>query len=149
MFQDVEHSKEIISISINGVVGNHVGTSSKPVDLAKKSPGQSGKSHQKYGIGLATGSKTGMTREGNHRFPESEGQFVFTLVFEDDDKKWVLETYTGLRSNAVVSCVVSNILLPANLENKDDMTCSELNQYVGGSEYKVSTFFELISLSNC
>lgn len=71
---------------------------------------------------------------------EAEGQLVFTPIFEDDDKKWVLETHKGLCSNIVANCLVSNILLPVDVEKMDGMTCLELNQYVGGSEYKVSTF---------
>lgn len=87
--------------------------------------------------GLVVGGKTRTTEEGNHSFPEVEGEPVLTLVFKDDDKKLVLETHKGLHSNTVTNYLVSNILLLVDVERKDDMTCLKLNQYKEGSEYKV------------
>lgn len=84
------------------------------------------------------GGKMRTTEEVNNQFLEAKGEIVFSSVFKDDDKKRVLETYYGLCSNIVANCLVSNIVLPADEEKLNSITCL-VNQVAGGSEYKVCT----------
>lgn len=77
------------------------------------------------------------TKEGNNRFLAAEGEVVFTLVFQHNDKIRVLETHRGFCSTTVANCLVRNIVLPTD-EKLNWMTCSELNQFAGGNKYKVS-----------
>lgn len=76
----------------------------------------------------------GTIEEGSSRFPDAKGEIVFTHIFEDDDKRHVLEMYYGLCSNNVENFPVSNIILPTNEEKMNVMTCSELNLFIGGSK---------------
>lgn len=83
------------------------------------------------------GGKTSITKGGNNRFPTAEREVVFFALFKDDDKMWVLEIYMCFFSYLVASCLVSNIILLIDEEKMNAMTYSKLNQFIGGSEYKV------------
>lgn len=90
--------------------------------------------------GLVVGAKRGTTEEGNNWFPEAEGELVFTLVFEEDNKKRVPEMHRGLRSNTVANYLVSSIVMLTDEEKMNAMTCSELHQFACCSKYKVCSY---------
>lgn len=55
--------------------------------------------------------------------------------------------------HTVANCLDNNIILPADDEKIDGMTCSELNQLAGGAHYKVCTilfciFFDIVDFFN-
>lgn len=49
--------------------------------------------------------------------------------------------HQGLLLNAVANYFVTNIVLPVDEENMNAITYFELNQFMGGNEYKVCTSF--------
>lgn len=48
--------------------------------------------------GLSSSGSIGTTKEGNNRFPNAKGKLVFMPVFEDDDKRRVLQIRKAFRS---------------------------------------------------
>lgn len=85
--------------------------------------------------GSSTGGKINTAEEGNNRFPASEGEVVFSHVFEDHDKIRGIEMHSGFCSNPLVNCLVSNIILPLDKVKMNAMTCSKLDQFASGSKY--------------
>lgn len=124
---------------------NQVSASYEIVDLIDKSAREKRKDKQRLVKGLSTGGQTGSTKVGNNQFIAAEGEIVFTP--EDNDKRRVLQTHMGLHSKTVLKCLISNILLPTDVEKMEGMTCCKLNQFVSDGEYKVRTgdlFFPLV-----
>lgn len=89
------------------------------------------------GKNISAGGKSSLTYEGNSRFLDTEGEIIFTSVFQDDDMMRVLETHHDFWSYAVVNCLVNNIILLGDEEKLDKMICLELNQFYGGAKCKV------------
>lgn len=85
-----------------------VGTLYYSIDLTKKSPGRSGRSHHVPRKNVSTGGKTSLTRERNNIL----GEIIFTPLFQDKDKIRVLEIHHGFQFNVVVNCLVDYIVLP-------------------------------------
>lgn len=118
-----EHTNQAIVIVVIEVVDvaqhtevtvfdvNQVGTSSDLVDLTDKSPREKKKEKHRLVDG-----PTESTKEGYNQFPAVEVVIIFRSVIEDGDKRRVLYTYRGLHSKIVLNCLVSNILLPANVK---------------------------------
>lgn len=66
-------------------VQTKVGYASAVVDLTQPSSGQTSGSRCPHGKDVS-GPDTGSTEEGSSRFPPTDGEVIFTLVFEDVDK---------------------------------------------------------------
>lgn len=81
-------------------------------------------------------SGSGSIEEGTNIFLLAEGEVIFILVFEDSVNTRVLMTHKGFRHSSIATCLVSDISLPQDEVKLNQMTTSELNQFVGG-EYKV------------
>lgn len=120
------------------IATNQVKALSDLVDLTYKSSREKRQSRCRLVKGLSADRPTGSIEEGNNQFPVADGELVFTHVFEDDDKQRILHMHKGLQFKVVLNYLVSNIILPADVDKMDDMTCSELNQFTSDGEYKVS-----------
>lgn len=80
-----ELNKEIVAANLADAQ-NQVGTTSAVANLLKKSRARDGQARLNIGNDISTGGMTDTNKEGNNRFLNADGEVVFNLIFQHDDK---------------------------------------------------------------
>lgn len=122
------------STSLSIVTQSEGGTLLQIFDLTGRPTGRLSHGHRPHGKDSVTRGPGSIEEESN-KFSPTKGKIVFTLMFEDVNKKRVLVTHKRFRHNIVSTYLVSNVTLPQN-----HIRMSKLNQFIGSVKYKVNKY---------
>lgn len=135
---DLALNTEVVVVA-SETAAAQVDASTELVTLIEKSRWEKKKSQRRLVRGLTIGGPIGSIEQVSNYFLEVAGEVIVTPIFKNVGKRRVLKTHRALRSCTVVNYIVSNVLLPADIKKLDNITCSDLNQFIGGGEYMLST----------